>query len=133
LYRVVLESVALEYCIYRDALLSVNPELSIREVRITGGGEKSDLWNQIKADALGIPIVQINRHEGAPMGVAILAGYGVGLFKKVEAAAARWIRRGNVVRPSRKLGSHYQTRLARYARLLERLNQWAEAKPAKTS
>ena len=126
LYRAVLEGVALEYCIYRDVLQSVNPEMNIREVRVTGGGEKSNLWNQIKADALGIPVVQIDRHEGAPMGVAILAGYGVGLFKKLETPAARWIRRGNVVRPRRKLALHYETRLARYVRLLEHLSQWSE-------
>ena len=37
---------------YRDVLHAVNPELNMREVRITGGGEKSSLWNQMKADAL---------------------------------------------------------------------------------
>ena len=83
LYRAVLEGVALEYCVYRDVLQAVNPELSIREVRITGGGDRSALWNQIKADALGIPVVQIDRHEGAPLGVAMLAGYGVGLFESI--------------------------------------------------
>jgi xylulokinase len=124
LYRAVLEGVALEYCVYRDILQAVNPELDIREVRITGGGEKSNLWNQLKADALGIPVVQINRHEGAPLGVALLAGYGVGLFQKLEAAASRWIRRGNVVRPARRMGSHYRSRLARYTRLLEHLGRW---------
>jgi xylulokinase len=124
LYRAVLEGVALEYCIYRDVLQSVNPELNIREVRVTGGGEKSALWNQIKSDALGIPLVQIDRQEGAPLGVAMLAGYGVGLFKSLESAAARWVRRGNVVRPSRRFAAHYQTRLARYATLLEHLHQW---------
>ena len=127
LYRAVLEAVALEYCIYRDVLQSVNPELNIREVRITGGGERSDLWNQIKADALGIPVARINRPEGAPMGVAMLAGYGVGLFQKLPTAAARWIRRGKVVRPRRRLALHYRTRLARYTRLLDHLALWAEA------
>jgi len=127
LYRAVLEGVALEYCIYRDVLQLVNPELNIREVRITGGGEKSTLWNQIKADALAIPVVQINRQEGAPLGAALLAGFGVGLFGKLEVTAARWIRRGEAVRPSRRLGAHYQTRLARYTRLLQHLNQWAES------
>jgi len=127
LYRAMLEGVALEYCVYRDVLRSVNPELRIREVRVTGGGEKSTLWNQMKADALGVPVVHISRHEGAPMGVALLAGYGVGLFEKLEAAAARWIRRGNAVRPARKLAAHYRSRLARYERLLQDLNQWSEA------
>ncbi|MFZ5832963.1 MAG: xylulokinase [Planctomycetota bacterium] len=126
LYRATLEGVALEYCLYRDVLQSVNPELAIREVRVTGGGEKSDLWNQIKADALGVPLVQIDRHEGAPLGVALLAGYGVGLFKSLESAAAQWIHRGTVVRPARKLGEHYRSRLARYKRLLEALRDWAD-------
>jgi xylulokinase len=128
LYRAVLESVALEYCIYRDVLQAVNSEQNIREVRITGGGEKSALWNQIKADALGIPVVQIDRHEGAPLGVALLAGYGVGLFKKLETAAARWIHKGHVVRPARQLAAHYKKRLSRYVSLLETLQTWAGRK-----
>jgi xylulokinase len=126
LYRAVLEAVALEYCLYRDVLLSVNPELQIREVRITGGGGTSALWNQIKADALGIPLVQIERHEGAPMGAAMLAGFGVGLFTSLEEVASRWIGLGQRVQPAKEMAAHYQTRAIRYQRLLEHLNQWTE-------
>jgi xylulokinase len=124
LYRAVLEGVALEYCIYRDVLQELNPELKIRELRITGGGQNSALWNQIKADALGIPVVRIERHEGAPLGAALLAGYGVGLFRSLDAVASDWIQTGHVVRPDRKRTSHYQTRRARYRRLLELLQEW---------
>ncbi len=127
LYRAALEAVALEYCIYRDVLLQVNPELNMREVRITGGGEKSKLWNQMKADALQVPVVQINRHEGAPMGAALLAGYGVGLWKSLDSAATRWLQTGERFRPQRKLAPHYQMRQARYTRLMDLLQQWAVA------
>ena len=41
LYRAVLEGVALEYCLYRDVLRALNPELTIREIRVTGGGQQS--------------------------------------------------------------------------------------------
>ena len=82
------------------------------------------LWNQIKADALGIPVVRIERHEGAPLGAALLAGYGVGLFRSLDAVASDWIQTGHVVRPDRKRASHYETRLARYRRLLELLQEW---------
>ncbi len=126
LYRAALEGVALEYCVYRNVLSAVNPELTIREVRITGGGERSHLWNQIKADALQVPVVQLNRHEGAPMGVALLAGFGVGLWKNLDSAASRWLKTGERFRPQRKLAAHYQSRLARYQQLLELLQQWAE-------
>jgi xylulokinase len=126
LFRAVLEGVALEYCLYRDVLQAVNPELSIREVRITGGGEKSALWNQIKSDALGVPVVRIERHEGAPLGVALLAGHGVGLFPDLDEAARRWITAGAAVEPDRSLAGHYAARLSRYRRLLDLLQQWTE-------
>ena len=103
-----LEGVALEYCVYRDVLQELNPELKMRELRVTGGGEKSAVWNQIKADALGMPVVQITRPEGAPLGAALLAGFGVGLFRSLDSAAGDWIQTGHVVRPDRKQAAHYR-------------------------
>ena len=126
LYRAVLEGVALEYCIYRKVLGALNPELSMREMRITGGGEKSALWNQIKADALGIRVVQMTRQEGAPMGAALLAGFGVGLFKSLNGTAKDWIATAAAVRPDRKLARHYARRLERYERLLDLMRLWSE-------
>ena len=104
LYRAVLEGVALEYCLYRDVLQALNPELTIREVRITGGGEKSALWNQIKADALRTRRRADQRGaKGRRWARRSLAGYGVGLFDDLDAAAATWIK-------------HRQTRAARTGR-----------------
>ncbi len=127
LYRAMLEGVALEYCVYRDALAAVNPELAIREVRVTGGGEKSTAWSQLKADALGVPLVQVSRHQGAPLGVALLAGHGVGLFPDLAEAASAWIKPRQAVRPNRRRRHYYAQRLARYTALLEALHQWSRA------
>lgn len=124
LYRAMLEAVALEYCVYQEVLRAVNPELTVREIRITGGGEKSQAWSQIKADALGVPLVNISRHEGAPLGAALLAGYGVGLFPNLAAAAAAWVKPGRQVPPDRTRRAYYAARLARYKELLESLHQW---------
>ena len=60
LFRAVLESVALEYAIYQRALRRLLPDAAFTELRITGGGERSAVWNQIKADGLQMPIVQRN-------------------------------------------------------------------------
>jgi xylulokinase len=125
LYRAVLEGVALEYCLYRDRLEALNPELDLREIRVTGGGQQSALWNQIKADALQTPIVQVTRREGAPLGAALLAGYGVGLLGDLDTAARRWINTDNTVRPERALAAHYRSRLDRYQRLLEAMDKWS--------
>jgi xylulokinase len=126
LYRAVLEGVALEYCLYRDVLEALHPELAIREIRVTGGGQQSALWRQIKADALQTPVVQVTRREGAPLGVALLAGYGVGLFDDLDAAARRWINTDNLVRPEPALAAHYRSRLTRYQQLLEVMHNWSE-------
>lgn len=127
LYRAVLEAVAMEYCLYRDVLAALNPELGMREIRVTGGGGESALWNQIKADALQTPVVEVTRREGAPLGVALVAGYGVGLFDNLDAAARRWIKTASAVRPDRSLAAHYRSRQTRYQRLLGLMDEWANA------
>jgi len=129
LWRALLEGVALEYAIYRQVLLRLHANLRLAEVRVTGGGEKSALWNQIKADALGTPVVQISRSEGAPLGSALLAGYGVGLVRDLDATARKWISAGSAFRPDRRWAGYYQARRERYQRLLEILNAWSHRHP----
>ena len=43
------------------------------EIRCAGGGARSDLWLQIKADMLGVPTVATEFCEPASLGAAILA------------------------------------------------------------
>ena len=129
LWRALLEGVALEYAIYRQALLRLRLKLRSAEMRVTGGGEKSALWNQMKADVLGVPVVQVNRTEGAPLGGALLAGYGAGLVKDLPAAAQTWIGKGAIYQPNPRLAGYYQERLDRYQHLLESLNAWRDRAP----
>jgi xylulokinase len=125
LWRAMLEGVALEYAIYKQALLRLNPELRLSELRVTGGGERSALWNQIKADVLGTKVVQIARSEGAPAGAALLAAYGAGLVRDLDCGARQWLATGKVTRPNRRLAAYYETRLRRYGALLNALNSWS--------
>ena len=122
LYRAVLEGVALEYGLYARGLAAQYPALALRELRITGGGEKSRPWNQLKADVLGIPVTQIARGEGAVLGSALLAGLGTGVFSEVTAAAAQWITTGNTCYPQADRYEFYQQRLRRYVALIDAMN-----------
>jgi xylulokinase len=126
LYRAILEGVALEYGIYRDILRDLDPAFKIKELRVTGGGENNHAWNSIKAGVLGCPVVQMARREGAPMGAALLAGFGIGLFKTLPEAAQQWIGRGAVTKPRLGEKTCYARRLSRYRQLLQQLNQWSE-------
>lgn len=127
LFRAVLESVALEYALYRQALRRLLPDAPFAELRITGGGEKSAVWNQLKADVLQMPIVQIERGGGAPMGAAMLAGVGLGALPSLPETAARWVRLGRRFDPDSSLAAPYRQRLARYEDLLDRLYGWSGA------
>ncbi|MBR1418426.1 MAG: hypothetical protein IJ576_05640, partial [Synergistaceae bacterium] len=54
-----------------------------------GGGAKSEVWAQIKADITGRDITVLDIHDMAPIGAALLAGVGVGVFKDVYEASSK--------------------------------------------
>ncbi len=90
--RAMLESVAYEYDYYLSILRKLIPNLNLLEARVIGGGARNPLWNQIKADVLGVPFQRLQRAEFATWGCALIAGYAAGLFSDLagtaEAAAA---------------------------------------------
>ncbi len=69
------------------------------EFRASGGGTKSDLWRQITADVLGVPLVTVGTAEGAAFGAAVLAAVGAGWFASPEQAAASLVRADEATRP----------------------------------
>ncbi len=54
-----------------------------------GGGAKSRVWAQIKADITGRKITVLDMNDMAPVGAALLAGVGAGVFKDVFEASAK--------------------------------------------
>jgi xylulokinase len=70
------------------------------EVRISGGGAKSPIWQQIIADVLQAPLVNVNTTEGGAFGAALLAAVGVGAFPDVMSACQATINTGEEVEPS---------------------------------
>jgi xylulokinase len=126
LYRAVLEGVALEYGIYREILQSLDRNFQIKEVRVTGGGERSKFWNRMKAGVLGSPVTQIAKGEGAPCGAALLAGFGIGLFPDLGVAAQKWIELGGTIKPLPTEVEFFSRRLSRYRSLLSLLSAWSQ-------
>jgi xylulokinase len=122
LYKAVLEGVALEYALYTNILKEISKDFSPKEVRSVGGGAKSKEWNQIKADVLGLPVVTLKREVGAPMGAALLAGYGVGLFMNIDETINKWIAFGDKVTPDlQNTNLIYKERIDTYKKLIDKL------------
>jgi xylulokinase len=57
-------------------------------VRAFGGGSRSPLWLQIRADVLGHPVEGIEVPEAVALGAALLAGVGAGVYSSAGQAAA---------------------------------------------
>ena len=59
----------------------------ISEFVSIGGGAKSEIWAQIKADIMGVDIKVLDLNDMAPIGAALLAGVGAGVFRDVYEAS----------------------------------------------
>jgi len=51
-----------------------------------GGGSKNTLWNQIRADVTGIPVLVSDIMEATAMGAAMVAFTGIGIFASIDEA-----------------------------------------------
>ncbi len=67
------------------------------EVRISGGGAKSPVWQGIIADVLAAPLININTTEGGAFGAAILASVAAHLYDDVASACEAMIETGEQV------------------------------------
>ncbi|MEI6256994.1 MAG: FGGY family carbohydrate kinase [Planctomycetota bacterium] len=122
LYRGMLEGVALEYAIYVAAIHTLLPQAKLAELRVTGGGATSSVWNRIKSDVLQLPVRPVIESQGAPAGAAIVAGWGIGVLASPDAAAKQWVDLGTALRPARKAAALSARRLSRYRALLTALD-----------
>ena len=88
--RTHLSRAVLEGCVY--ALRDITDRLTAlglggSEIRVVGGGSRSDLWMQIKADVTGLPVRPVLDAEPTALGAAMLAGVCAGAFADVREAA----------------------------------------------
>jgi len=82
--RAVLEGVA--YALNDTFEIFHEIGIPITQVRASGGGAKSPVWNQIHADVTGYPHLTLSGDEGPALGVALLAAVGTGAYATVADA-----------------------------------------------
>ena len=85
LYRAVFEGVAYE--VRKNIEVFKDIGITPKELKLTGGGSRSELWNQIISDVLGITCVRNVIEEATSLGAAILAASGAGFFPDIAKAA----------------------------------------------
>ena len=83
--------------------LAINPGKLIA----VGGATRNHFWMQNKADVLGLPIEVPEVEEATPLGAAILAGIGIGLYRDEQDAFEQVYKPGKTYQPDTQLAAKY--------------------------
>jgi xylulokinase len=119
LIRSVLESVA--FMLKRDLDLIEEFGGSVYEIRCTGGGAKSRLWLQIKADVLQKQVIKVDIEESACLGAAVLGSIATGSYKNIEEGVSNMVKLGTIISPNIKNQAKYDEGYSKYIKLYETL------------
>lgn len=87
LMRATMEGVV--YSLYDS--LEIFTELGMKPESLiaSGGGAKSDIWRQIQADILQLPVYTTQTKEEACLGAAIMGGIAVGFYRDIHDACTQ--------------------------------------------
>lgn len=104
---------------FLDMVTALETGLNSRLARIVavGGATRNAFWMQNKADVAGRAIEVPAVEEASPLGAAILAGIGAGLYQDERDAFQRVYRPGKTYQPDPKLAPRYAQWFAIYRQL----------------
>lgn len=114
IYRAILEGITFEMRYNMEKLEEGN--VRINRLLACGGGARSKVWLQIKADILGCEIIPVKIEETGAMGSAIL-GFAAVTGEKPTEIAARFLRYAESVHPNPAHAEIYNRRYELYKQL----------------
>jgi xylulokinase len=117
--RGIMEAVA--YTLKRNLDIVEQLGVGVKEIRSMGGGARSGLWLQIKADVLQKPVAAVAVEEAACLGAALLGATATGHFASLNEGVARMVRLREPVQPDPANADVYAQSYVRYLELYERL------------
>jgi xylulokinase len=118
--RSIMEGVCLEI---KSMIIGIEETIDqeVNLIRVTGGGAKSDFWNQIQADVYNKTIETIVNPEATSLGAAICAAVGLGEYKSFQEAAAAMVQVDKRFEPIPENVEIYKELFALYNDLFESL------------
>lgn len=116
--KALLEGVAFEMKLNLEILKQSGYE--VNELRAIGGGAKSHIHNQLKANVIGKPITILDINEAGCMGVAMLAK-AVYSKQNIRDIVKKWIKPISKIEP--KLQDYYNTKFDLYKKLYPALKK----------
>lgn len=115
LIKALLEGISLEMKLNMAYLEEAG--VSVGSLRAIGGGARSPIWLQLKADIFNRPVVTVDATEAACLGMAIMAGVGYGTFKDPVEGAQKMIHVTGEYSPDERRAAFYSERLKVYEKV----------------
>lgn len=113
--RAIFEAIAFMLRDQMDILESLS--VPVEQICSLGGGARSDLWLQIKANVLDRPVVTTEIEEVAALGVAIIAATAAGVYPDFSVAIDEMVRYQRRFFPEPESVGRYAEAFARYREL----------------
>jgi xylulokinase len=113
--KAILEGLTFELRVNLDLLRESG--VKIEELRAVGGGARSDVWLQLKADICETPLSVPRVTEAACLGAAILASVGAGGYDSISAAVRDAVKISRTITPCGKRAEAYKRRYELYRQL----------------
>ena len=88
--------------------------INITSSSLCGGGAKSELWQKILCNVLGIEITLLQTEQGPGYGAAMLAMVADGAFCDVKECADKFVKHRKTVKPDMCISSRYDERYGKY-------------------
>ena len=113
--RSIMESTACMLNLYINLFRKMGIET--REIRSMGGGSRSKLWNQIKADITGMEVKTMQNPETSVLGAAIIAAIGAGFYNNYGEACKGMVKVGKTYLPNLKNKGIYEKLYKKFLKL----------------
>lgn len=115
IFKSILEGISYEIRSNIDVLRKVGFKIS--SVNCVGGGSKSDVWLQLKADIYGIPINKMYFNEGGCLGLAIIMAKSLKIYKDIDEAIKKMVKVSRTFYPNEKNYTEYLKRYKLYKKI----------------
>lgn len=117
IYEACMEGVGYEMMLNMECL--EDSGIHFKMLHATGGGAKSKVWMQMKADMLNVPITALKTADAGTVGSAMLTGIAVGCFKNLEDAKEHMVEKAEVYYPRLEMHEKYAKIYKRYRKLYQ--------------
>jgi len=115
LYRGCMEGVVYEMVLNTRAMKDSG--IHFTRLHATGGGARSAVWTQMKADMLNLPIVALRTADAGAVGCAMLTGVAIGAFRDLHDAAGHMVEQVRTYYPRPEMHEKYMQLYERYEKV----------------